>query len=99
VAQAEAWGLNYGFGLCASPTTHILEDAEADICPVTDTFVFSLRGRKWVLTLWREFMAKPALARILIRAVRDTNRFTDVENEKADPERSAFSLRLVQRGG
>jgi hypothetical protein len=41
--------LDYGFGLCASPTTHILEGVEADICPVADTFVFSLSERKWVL--------------------------------------------------
>src|ERR1700720_4673712 len=44
--QAEAGGLITRFALSASSTTDILEDAGADICPVTDRFVFSLSRTK-----------------------------------------------------
>jgi hypothetical protein len=49
MVQAEARGRVKGFGLFASPTRNTLEELGADICSVTDIFVFSLRARNGVL--------------------------------------------------
>jgi CRP/FNR family cyclic AMP-dependent transcriptional regulator len=57
--------LDYGFGLCASPTTHILEGVEADICPVTDSICIYFERAEVGVNMMIRIMAKPALARKL----------------------------------